>query len=312
MTAIWVYSEDDEITKQLLALGRGIADQNQAKLCAVTLSAGDGAALIACGADTVFVLKGNSMWPESYALPLAELAGREKPEVIFVGATPRGKDLAAKAAALLKTGLVSEAFAVRFSEGALTTDRITYGGLAVCTEVLVPGSWVTIPMRTYDALVPDVGRQGETIILEIDIDERVTVSDLCPIVREGSDISVAEKLVCVGRGLAKQEDMKLVEALATVIGAEVGCTRGIAEDYHWLPNERYIGLSGQRVKPSLYLSLGVSGQVQHVAGIRDTQIIVAIDMNENAPIFEAADYGIVGDLYEVTPLLTKALKNAAK
>lgn len=312
MAAIWVYSEDDVITRQLLALGRDMAGKMQANLCAVTLNAAGGARLIASGADKVFVLQGNSQWPESYAKPFAELASQEKPEVIFVGATPRGKDLAAKVAAMLRAGLVTEAFAVRFADGSIETDRMMYGGLAVCTEVLAPSALVTIPARTYEALTPDASRQGETIVLNVNTDDLVTVSDVCPIVREGADISVAEKLVCVGRGLAKQEDMKLAEELAAAIGAEIGCTRGIAEDYHWLPNERYIGLSGQRVKPSLYLSLGVSGQVQHVAGIRDSKIIVAVDMNENAPIFEAADYGIVGDLYEVTPLLTEALKKAAK
>ena len=155
-----------------------------------------------------------------------------------------------------------------------------------------------------------MNRQGEIIVLNVETDDRNNVTNICPIIREGADIAVAEKLVCVGRGLANQADMKMAEDLAAALGAEIGCTRGIAEDYHWLPNDRYIGLSGQYVKPSLYISLGVSGQVQHVAGIRDSKMIVAVDMNENAPIFEAADYGVVGDLYEVAPLLIEAIKQA--
>ena len=101
--------------------------------------------------------------------------------------------------------------------------------------------------------------------------------------------------------------MKLAQDLAGKLGAEIGCTRSVAEDYHWLPNEAYIGLSGQKVKPQLYISMGVSGQVQHTAGIRDSKIIVAIDTNENAPIFAAADYGIVGDLYDIVPVLTEKI-----
>lgn len=312
MPAIWVYSEDVAITQQLLALGRALADNMQTQLCAFTLNGEGAASLIASGADKVFSLQGNSQWPESYAQPLADLAAQEHPEAIFIGATQRGKDLAAKVAALIKSGLVTEAFAVRIADSAIETDRIMYGGLAVCTETLVAPAMVTIPARTYEALLPDPNRIGEIVTLEVKTDDRVSVSNVCPIVREGADISVAEKLVCVGRGLAKQEDMKLVEGLAAALSAEIGCTRGIAEDYHWLPSDRYIGLSGQKIKPSLYVALGVSGQVQHVSGIRDSKIIVAIDTNENAPIFEAADYGIVGDLYDVSPLLTEAIKKAVK
>ena len=99
----------------------------------------------------------------------------------------------------------------------------------------------------------------------------------------------------------------MAEEFAAAIGAELGCTRSIAEELHWLPNEVYIGISGQTIRPELYLAIGISGQIQHVAGIRDAGTVVAIDKNENAPIFKAADYGIVGDLYEILPLLTKAI-----
>jgi electron transfer flavoprotein alpha subunit len=312
MAGIWVYSEDDVVAKQLLTLGRELADKMQQQLCALTLSAAAASSLVAAGADKVFVLEGASSWPESYARPVAELAGAEQPTAIFIGATQRGKDLAAKVAAALRAGLVTEALAVRLEEGAIETDRMLYGGLAICTEVLAAPALVTIPPRTYEAAPADPSRKGEIFTLKVNPDGLVGVSEVCPIAKEGVDITAADRLVCIGRGLAKQEDMKLAEDLAAAVGAEIGCTRGIAEDYHWLPNERYIGLSGQKVRPSFYISFGVSGQVQHVAGIRDSKIIVAIDMNENAPIFEAADYGIVGDLYEIVPLLTAAVKAAAK
>jgi electron transfer flavoprotein alpha subunit len=111
-------------------------------------------------------------------------------------------------------------------------------------------------------------------------------------------------------GLDKKEDLSMIQELANCLSAEIGCTRGVAEERHWLPVEQYIGISGAVIRPKLYLCLGVSGQVQHVVGVRDAKLIVAVDINEKAPIFRSADYGIVGDMYEVVPLLVQALKNA--
>lgn len=308
MAGIWIYSEATNIAEQLLTVGREVADKLQQQLCAVTIFEQDAQDLIESGADKVFVLKGDGAWPEGYATAIAELAAKEGPTAMLIGATLRGKDLAAKVAARLKTGLVTDAFAVRVEGGAIETDRMMYGGLAVCTEVIKEIGMITIPPRTYEAPVKEAGRSGEVVALDVVVEATMAVGNVCPIIRKGADITTAEKLVCVGRGVGKQEDMQMAKDLAEVLGAEIGCTRSIAEDYHWLPNETYIGLSGQRVQPNLYLSMGVSGQVQHVAGIRDSKIIVAIDTNENAPIFAAADYGIVGDLYQIVPLLTEALK----
>lgn len=309
MAGIWIYSEDTIVAQQIMTMARPLADQLGQQLCVMTIYEQDAPEFVAAGADKVYVLKSNSAWPESYAPAVAALAVQESPTALFIGATLRGKDLAAKVAARLKTGLVTDAFAVRLENSEIETDRVMYGGLAVCTEILQGIAVVTIPPRTFDMPAKDSSRTGDIIIVDAGVDSAMVVGNVCPIVRQGADITKAEKLVCVGRGLGKQEDMKLAQDLAGALGAEIGCTRSIAEDYHWLPNETYIGLSGQKVKPALYLSMGVSGQVQHVAGIRDSKVIVAIDSNENAPIFAAADYGIVGDLYEIVPLLTEAIKN---
>jgi electron transfer flavoprotein alpha subunit len=274
----------------------------------ITLNAEDVQGLTTVGADKVFLFKGDSSWPESYAGAIAELLSKEQASVVLIGATMRGKDLAAKVAAILKTGLVTDALTVQYANDTIETTRLVYGGLAVRTEAAALPALVTIPPRTF-AETSAAAVQCEIITVEAaNQDSRVVISNVCPIVREGADIATANKIVCVGRGLAKQEDMKIVEELAAAVGGEIGCTRGISEDYHWLPNDRYIGISGQKVKPELYVGMGISGQVQHVVGIRDSKIIVAIDNNEKAPIFEAADYGIVGDLYEVVPLLTAALQ----
>lgn len=311
MADIWAYSEDTTVTKQLLALGRQLAGDGQ-EVRAITLDADATQELVAGGADKVYVLKGSNSWPESYAKAIATLAQQELPQVFLIGATLRGKDIAAKVAAQLGAGLVTDAQSVRLVDGAVETERMMYGGLAVSTEQVAAPALITIPPRAYDPLPPDSSRQGEIVTVDATTEDIMSVGNICPIERQGADITTADRLVCVGRGLAKQDDMKLAENLAQVLEAEIGCTRSIAEDYHWLPNERYIGLSGQKVKPSLYISMGVSGQIQHVAGIRDSKIIVGIDTNENAPIFQAADYGIVGDMYEIVPLLTKALQGKSK
>ncbi|WP_371361928.1 Protein FixB [Sporomusa rhizae] len=308
MSGIWIYSEDSAVAKQLLTAGQELKKTMQQPVNVITLNAENVQSLTTAGADKVFLLKGNSIWPESYAGAIAELLSKEQASVVLVGATMRGKDLAAKIAAILKTGLVSDALTVQYANDAIETTRLVYGGLAVRTEASALPALITIPPRTFPE-TSAAAVQCEIVTVEAaNQDSRVTVSNVCPIVREGADIATANKIVCVGRGLAKQEDVKMAEELAAAVGGEIGCTRGISEDYHWLPSDRYIGISGQKVKPELYIGMGISGQVQHVVGIRDSKIIVVIDTNEKAPIFEAADYGIVGDLYEVVPLLTAALE----
>lgn len=309
MSGIWIYSEDNSIARQLITAGLNLKGMLNQPVGVITLSAEEAQGFVAAGADKVVVVKGDQKSPEGYAVTISNYLAKEEFSVLLVGASARGKDAAAKIAARLKTGLVTEAQTLTCVEGHIETTRLMYGGLAVAAEAVALPALVTIPARTFEEPTADTSKQGEIITIEAEAaDARVTVKEISPIVREGADITAASKIVCVGRGLAKQEDLAIAEDLAKALGAEVACSRGVAEDYHWLPVERYIGISGQKVKPGLYLSLGVSGQVQHLAGMRDSKIVVAIDSNEKAPIFQAADYGIVGDLYEVAPLLTKAFQ----
>ena len=126
---------------------------------------------------------------------------------------------------------------------------------------------------------------------------------------ESVNVEAAEIIVSCGRGLKKKEDIKQVEELAKVLkSATIGCSRPIAADLKWLSEDHWIGLSGHKVKPKLYIALGISGQIQHIAGMRDSDIVIAINKDSDAPIFKMADYGIVGDIYEVVPLLTNAIK----
>jgi len=125
----------------------------------------------------------------------------------------------------------------------------------------------------------------------------------------GENLGDADRVCSIGRGLAAQEDLPMIQALAEALGAAVGCSRPIAEENEWMPLDRYIGISGQKFTGSLYLAIGISGQIQHLGGIREAKIIVAINSDAKAPIFAHADYGIVGDLYEFVPLLTQTLQN---
>lgn len=310
MSGIFIYSEDGAVARQLVTAGLGLKKSMNEPLVAIALPGADTQALAATGVDKVVQLKGDNAWPESYAGAICDFLAAEGASVVLVGGTPRGKDVAARIAARLGAGLVTDAQSLCFAEGSIETTRMMYGGLALCTERVSLPALVTVPPRGFEEAPAGQGA-AEQVTVEAAADGRVAISDVCPTERQGVDISAAERIVCVGRGLAKREDMALAEALAASLGAELACSRGIAEDYHWLPVERYIGISGQKVKPELYLSVGVSGQVQHVAGIRDSRIIVAIDSNEKAPIFQAADYGIVGDLYEIVPLLASALARKA-
>jgi electron transfer flavoprotein alpha subunit len=217
--------------------------------------------------------------------------------------------MAARIAAFLRIGLVSEAQEVRFENGAIETRRLMYGGAVVRSESFNGLGIITVAPAKYAPVEADPEQKGEIITIDTAVDSRVTICSQEPIVRQGADIASASRVVGVGRGIVQPEDLKMIRDLAHAIGAEIGCTRSIAEEYHWLPNESYIGISGRTIKPEIYISIGVSGQIQHVVGVRDAKTIIAVDLNEKAPIFDAADYGIVGDLYEIVPLLTAALKN---
>jgi electron transfer flavoprotein alpha subunit len=195
----------------------------------------------------------------------------------------------------------------------LQMDRLLYGGLAIQKVVCTTRpQMATIAPRVFEPAPVVEGKEGKIREISAVPSSAVTVIGRTAKPREAVDITEAKIVVCVGRGFEKQEDVKLARDLADVLGGEVGCSRPIAEELRWLPEDVYLGISGKKIKPDLYIGVGVSGQVQHVTGIRDSKIIFAINRDENAPIFEASDYGIVGDLYQVVPVLIEELKKALK
>jgi electron transfer flavoprotein alpha subunit len=307
MAGVFVFSEDQALARQLLTPGLALAQALGQPLVALALDDALGQALAGLGADRVLVLKGGAS-PEALAPAVAGLLAKEQASVVLVGGTLRGKHLAAHVAGSLKAGMTTDAKTLAIEGGKLATSRILYAGLAVCEETVELPAVATVPARTFLPPAPSA-KAGAVEPCEVQADARVQVLSATPVQSEGVDISAAQKLVSVGRGFSSKDDLGLARDLGAVLKAELACTRGIAEDEHWLPIERYIGISGQTVKPELYLAVGLSGQVQHMVGCRESKLIVAINKDEQAPIFEAADYGIVGDLYQVLPLLTAALKN---
>ncbi|MFZ2445065.1 MAG: electron transfer flavoprotein subunit alpha/FixB family protein [Syntrophobacteraceae bacterium] len=315
MAGIWVFAENRNQVLELLSAGRGLADGLGGGLVAFAADrelAGD---YLDCGADRVFLLP--ALPPEqpfeSLVPVLADAAREEDPDIILIGASSRGKEIGARLAASLNSGLCSGCIGFELDSSAKTLkmDRLVFGGAGVQTVVCTRRPQIaTVPPKTFDPAQPGRGGAGEILELKAPPPSPVRVVGRLPRQRGSVDITEARIVVCAGRGLEKKEDIDLVRRLAEVLGAEVGCSRPVAEELGWLPEDVYLGISGKKVKPSLYIGVGVSGQVQHVTGIRDSKVIMAINRDENAPIFDAADYGIVGDLYQVVPRLIEELKSA--
>jgi electron transfer flavoprotein alpha subunit len=315
MAGIWVFAENRDQTRELLNAGKYLAGQIGVKIAAFTSERELAQEYVLCGADEVFLLPPLAQEQpfEAYLPVLAETAAKEDPDVILIAATPRGKEIAARLAVRLNTGLCSVSTALRLDDSRrlIEMQRMIYGGAAIqsvhCTS---RPQMATVPPRIFDPAPPQEGRQGKITEINSAPNSPVKVINRSQSQRESVDIREAKVIVCVGRGIEKQEDIALARELATVLRGEVGCSRPVAEELRWLPEGVYLGISGKKVKPDLYIGVGVSGQIQHVTGIRDSKVVFAINRDENAPIFDAADYGIVGDLYQVVPRLIDELKTA--
>jgi len=317
MAGILIFAETPEHTLELLNAGGNIARDMGTKLVAFALKNEFAQDYIRHGADEVLLLQpaAQDQPLESYVPVLAQVAREEDPDVFLVGATQRGKEIGARLAAQLNAGLCSGCIGLELdkAKNLLQMDRLLYGGLAVQKVVCTARpQMATIAPRVFEPAPVAEGKEGKVREISVEPSSPVTVISRTAKPREAVDITEAKIVVCAGRGFEKQEDLKLARELADVLGGEVGCSRPIAEELRWLPEDLYLGISGKKIKPDLYIGVGVSGQVQHVTGIRDSKIIFAINRDENAPIFEASDYGIVGDLYQVVPVLIEELKKALK
>jgi len=307
MAGIFICSEDGTISKQLLTPALELKQSLSQPVTALTVSEADAKELAALGADKALVLQPASGWTEGLSEAIYSLVRGAGASIFLVGGTLRGKHVGAYVAAKLNAGMSTDAKSLKIEGGKLLSTRLLYAGLALCEEELTLPAVATIPPRTFSP-PSAAAKAGAVETVKVEADARVAISDVNRVAGTGVDISGVTKLVAVGRGFHKQEDLKLAQDLATALKAELACSRPVAEDEHWLPIDHYVGISGHTVKPELYLAVGISGQVQHMVGARESKVIAAVNNDEHAPIFEGADYGIVGDLYEVLPLLTAAVK----
>ncbi|ACL19080.1 Electron transfer flavoprotein alpha subunit [Desulfitobacterium hafniense DCB-2] len=306
---VWVLAEKQAGLGQLCAGGRQLGEEVSVILWGEKEEADQA---IRMGADKVYrlgVLRPEPL-KEDYVETILKLLQEEKPDALFVQPTKRGKLIAGRLAAGLGTSALVDAVEILTDGDKVQIQHMVYGGAAFRTERIQPQTAiVTIGTGVFTPLAEDSGHQGTVIEVEF-VEPAVKIKLLEKKSKASAEVNLnaAKRVVGVGRGLVQQEDLRMVEELAGLLEAEVGCSRPIAEGMNWLPKERYIGVSGAMLKPDLYLALGISGQVQHMVGVNQAKVIVAINKDKAAPIFSQADYGIVGDFYKVLPSLIEKFK----
>jgi electron transfer flavoprotein alpha subunit len=264
------------------------------------------------GADRVVVVEHPNLknyTSDGYSQALKAVIDAEKPEGIVFGHTSLGKDLSPKLAVKLNSGLVSDVVSVEEAGGNLIFTRPIYSGKAFEKKIVTDGIiFVTVRPNNIQPLERDESRSGEVSNVSVDIkDLRTIVKEVVRKTAEGVDLSEAKVIVAGGRGVKSAEGFKPLQELAEVLGGAVGASRG-ACDAGYCDYSLQIGQTGKVVTPDLYIACGISGAIQHLAGMSNSKVIVAINKDPEANIFQVADYGIVGDLFEVVPLLTEEFK----
>ena len=251
--------------------------------------------------------KAQGSMAESYTGAVAELVKKEQPELLLMGCGTRDRCIAAKLAVRLGAGVITDAATLEVDEaGSVLVKRNVFGGAAQATVKALGAMGIVLTSGGFDETAPAAAGSVEKLDVQIE-DMGIQLLDTSAKQEETVDIAVAKRIVAVGRGLGSQENLAAAEALAAKLGAEMGGTRPIAEEQHWMSRSRYIGVSGATVKPDLYMALGISGQVQHMVGAKSSKIIVAINKDAKAPIFQDCDIGLVADMNKVLPKLTQLL-----
>ncbi|MDR3074363.1 MAG: electron transfer flavoprotein subunit alpha/FixB family protein [Deltaproteobacteria bacterium] len=306
MRDIWIIAENPAWAAVMITGAKSVSAD--AKI--VAFVNGDEAAAkeaAACGASSAFALPlpAAAMW-EGYAKPIAEKAKADGPALIMASASRRGRDLAAQVAALLDAPLFTDGRNISVNGDAVTAETMVYGGtgnkIASATAKTV---LVTVGAKDYEP-APNTGNAGDVAAMSPAAAPRVT--DRRPRPAQTVNLGEAAKVVSVGRGFAAESELAAARELAAAIGAEVACSRPIAEFFKWMPEECYVGISGQVLKPDLYLAVGISGQAQHVFGVREAKTIVSVNKDAECPMNANADYYIVGDWKDVLPAIIKAAK----
>jgi electron transfer flavoprotein alpha subunit len=325
---LWVLAEHDgdrlaSVSLELLGEGQKLAQRIGEPVSLALLGHNVEhmiAAAAAAGADKVYlvqheVLKDYRTGP--YADVICGLLERFKPEIVLYGATSQGRDLASRVAARLNAGLTADCTGLDIDpeDRLLRQTRPAFGGNIMATILCrhARPQMATVRPKVMRKAEPRVGATAEVIEVPVNLDERVVLTKIVEVIREAKqtvNLAEAEIIVSGGRGLKKAENFALIEDLADALGGAVGASRATV-DAGWIPAYHQVGQTGTTVQPKLYVACGISGAIQHLAGMQSSDTIVAINIDPHAPIFKVATYGIVGDLFEVVPALAKAVRELA-
>ena len=331
-SGVWIYAENEEavvpdVSLELLGKGRELADRLDTELVAFMI--GDGIsgladALIAHGADKVYVAEHPQL---KYYLTLPysrialELIKEHQPSILLIGATNKGRDLAPRIASHMKTGLTADCtdlqigdykFGKKTWKDILLQIRPAFGGNVIAT-IATPETrpqMATVREGVMRQSDPNYDRKGEVILLKPEVTEEDLVLNIVERVRAEKRVNLksARIIVAGGMGVGSRENFEIIHELAKTLGGEVGASRA-AIDAGFVGREYQIGQTGMTVRPNLYIACGISGAIQHRAGMQESQRIIAINTDPHAPIFSISHYGIVGDLHEAIPKMIKAYKD---
>ena len=314
---VWVFAEQREghlekVSLELLGEGRKIADKLGVKLTALLLGSGIkdlGKGLRNHGADEVLVVDNKELehyTTDGYTKVMCDLVNKRKPGILFIGATFIGRDLGPRVAARLETGLTADCTSldVDITNGNLLATRPAFGGNLMATIVCPDHrpQMATVRPGVFEKLEEEEKEGGvEEIPVNLSSEDiRTKVLEIVKENKEIVDISEANFIVAGGRGMGSQENFKLLYELAEALGGVVAASRA-AVDKGWLDKAYQVGQTGKTVRPNIYIACGISGAIQHVAGMQDSDLIIAVNKDESAPIMKIADYGIVGDIVKVIP-----------
>lgn len=322
---VWVFAEQrdghlQKVSLELIGKGREIADKLGEKLTAVLLGyevQNLTNSLISHGADEVILVDNillKNYTTDAYAKVLCDLINERKPEIMFIGASYIGRDLGPRVAGRLKTGLTADCTSLDIDQetGNLLMTRPAFGGNLMAT-IECPDhrpQMSTVRPGVFNVPCADETRTGKVEVVSTDLKEediRTKVEKIVKSLKDKIDITEAEVIVSGGRGVGNKEGFALIRELAELLGGVVGASRA-AVDSGWVEKDYQIGQTGKTVRPKLYIACGISGAIQHLAGMQESDYIIAINKDDSAPIMSVADLAVVGDLYKVIPEMINEIK----